>query len=245
MLYRRVNSEYVDANDKPEAVKYIDGTLKPEFKLRTTSKSKPVAGPDDLLLLLVEHWARDEFVFPTEDDRQSRPFQRREEANKIAQPLKPPHCDHDEDTDGDINSETECEDDINADNNPGSDDDITFDSEDDESDDSAADEDMDEYSGSDSGYNSDRTDITMTEDTNQCYTTEINGCREPLRQNLDAAKPSEFEEVCGCGGIASGTGPLAADFRSCFSHFPLLQGNFFLETTSLLHVKAWELAFQG
>ncbi|KAH9210817.1 hypothetical protein DL95DRAFT_307308, partial [Leptodontidium sp. 2 PMI_412] len=49
--------------------KYIDGTLKPEFKLRTTSKSKPVAGPDDLLLLLVEHWARDEFVFPTEDDR--------------------------------------------------------------------------------------------------------------------------------------------------------------------------------
>lgn len=34
-----------------------------------TSKPKPVAGPDDLLLLLTHHWARDEFVFPTEDDR--------------------------------------------------------------------------------------------------------------------------------------------------------------------------------
>ena len=28
-----------------------------------------MAGPDDLLLLLVQHWARDESVFPTEDDR--------------------------------------------------------------------------------------------------------------------------------------------------------------------------------
>ena len=28
-----------------------------------------MAGPDDLLLLLVQHWARDEHVYPTEDDR--------------------------------------------------------------------------------------------------------------------------------------------------------------------------------
>ena len=28
-----------------------------------------MAGPDDLLLMLVQHWARDESVFPTEDDR--------------------------------------------------------------------------------------------------------------------------------------------------------------------------------
>ncbi|KAH6699722.1 hypothetical protein BKA61DRAFT_419534, partial [Leptodontidium sp. MPI-SDFR-AT-0119] len=47
----------------------INGTLKVRFELGTTSKSKPVAGLDDLLLLLVEHWARDEHVFPTEDDR--------------------------------------------------------------------------------------------------------------------------------------------------------------------------------
>jgi hypothetical protein len=50
-------------------LKYINGTLKRDFGLDTTSKPKPVAGPDDLLLLLVQHWARDESVFPTEDDR--------------------------------------------------------------------------------------------------------------------------------------------------------------------------------
>ncbi|PVH69879.1 hypothetical protein DL98DRAFT_578123 [Cadophora sp. DSE1049] len=223
MLYRRVNGEYVDANDRHEVVKYIDGTLKVEFKLRTTSKPKPVAGPDDLLLLLVQHWARDESVFPTEDDRHDvatimlfqaytggrpaefvhaskgkaseDPLGEREEANKNAHPRKATHCDHDEDSDADIDGETECGDGSNADDGPGSDDDMIFDSEDDRSDDGTADEDMDEYSGSDSGYNSDRTDVTMTEDTDKCYTTEIDECGEPLRQKLDAAKPSEFEEV--------------------------------------------------
>lgn len=55
MLYRRINGAFVDANDSNEVVKYINGTLKVKFKLDTTSKSKPVAGPDDLLLLLVQH----------------------------------------------------------------------------------------------------------------------------------------------------------------------------------------------
>ncbi|KAH9204046.1 hypothetical protein DL95DRAFT_529410 [Leptodontidium sp. 2 PMI_412] len=99
------------------------------------------------------------------------------------------------DSDADIDGETDCDDDSTADDGPGSDDDIIFDSEDDRSDDGAADEDMDEYSGSDSGYNSDRTDVTMTEDTDKCYTAEIDECGEPLRQNLDAAKPSDFEEA--------------------------------------------------
>ncbi|KAH9203768.1 hypothetical protein DL95DRAFT_418785 [Leptodontidium sp. 2 PMI_412] len=223
MLYRRVNGEYVDANDRHEVVKYIDGTLKVEFKLRTTSKPKPVAGPDDLLLMLVQHWARDESVFPTEDDRHDvatimlfqaytggrpaefvhaskgkaseDPLGEREEANKNAHPRKATHYNHDEDSDADIDGETECDDDSNADDSPGSDDDMIFDSEDDRSDDGAADEDMDEYSGPDSGYNSDKTDVTMTEDTDKCYTTEFDECGEPLRHNLDAAKPSEFEEA--------------------------------------------------
>jgi hypothetical protein len=50
-------------------LKYINSELKVKFDLDTTSKPKPVAGPDDLLLLLTHHWARDESVFPTEDDR--------------------------------------------------------------------------------------------------------------------------------------------------------------------------------
>jgi hypothetical protein len=50
-------------------LEYINSTLKRDFRLDTTSKPKPVAGPDDLLLLLVQHQARGESVFPTEDDR--------------------------------------------------------------------------------------------------------------------------------------------------------------------------------
>ena len=72
MLYRRINGAFVDANDSNEVVKvyspppivlfyrililytkYINGTLKVRFELDTTSKSKPVARLDDLLLLLV------------------------------------------------------------------------------------------------------------------------------------------------------------------------------------------------
>ena len=49
--------------------KYINTVLKVDFDLDNTPKPKPVVGPDDLLLLLVQHWARDESVFPTEDDR--------------------------------------------------------------------------------------------------------------------------------------------------------------------------------
>ncbi|KAG9248059.1 hypothetical protein BJ878DRAFT_400880, partial [Calycina marina] len=47
----------------------INSVLKVDFDLYTTSKPKPVVGPDDLLLLLVQHWVRDESVFPTQDGR--------------------------------------------------------------------------------------------------------------------------------------------------------------------------------
>jgi hypothetical protein len=202
-------------------LKYIDGTLKVDFELDTTSKPKPVAGPDDLLLMLVQHWARDESVFPTEDDRHDvatvmlfqaytggrpaefvhsskgkaseDPLGEREETNKKAHPRKAAHGDYDNDSDAD--DEPECDDDSDAGDDPGSDDDVLFDSEDDGSDDGAADEDMDEYGGPDSGYNSDGTDVTMTKDTDKCYTTELDECGQPLRQNSDAAEPGEFEEA--------------------------------------------------
>ncbi|CCD51206.1 hypothetical protein BofuT4_uP085680.1 [Botrytis cinerea T4] len=47
----------------------INGTLEDNFRLDITAKAKPATGPDDLLLLFVQHWARDKSVFPTEDDR--------------------------------------------------------------------------------------------------------------------------------------------------------------------------------
>jgi hypothetical protein len=45
--------------------------LTAEFGLVKSVKSKPVLGPDDVLLLLTHHWARDTCTFPTEDQRVS------------------------------------------------------------------------------------------------------------------------------------------------------------------------------
>jgi len=53
MLFRRANSERVDANDSNEVVKYINIKLRVLFELDTLAKLKLVTGPDDLLLLLV------------------------------------------------------------------------------------------------------------------------------------------------------------------------------------------------
>ncbi|KAH8745453.1 hypothetical protein F5882DRAFT_312733, partial [Hyaloscypha sp. PMI_1271] len=64
ILYRRINSAFIDTNNLNEVVKYINSTLKFRFELDTISKSKPIARLDNLLLLL----ARDKYVFPTEDD---------------------------------------------------------------------------------------------------------------------------------------------------------------------------------
>jgi Protein of unknown function (DUF3435) len=43
--------------------------LTDEFDLTREVKSKPVMGPDDLLLLLTHHWARDTSTFPIKDQR--------------------------------------------------------------------------------------------------------------------------------------------------------------------------------
>jgi hypothetical protein len=71
MLYYQINGKSVHADDSNEVVKvyyypvilleylmltrrlkYINSELKTKFDLDTISKPKPVAGPDDLLLLL-------------------------------------------------------------------------------------------------------------------------------------------------------------------------------------------------
>jgi hypothetical protein len=53
------------------SLQYLMGPLTEEFGLDTSVKSKPVLGPDDVLLLLTHHWARDACTFPTEDQRQA------------------------------------------------------------------------------------------------------------------------------------------------------------------------------
>ena len=92
MLYRRVNGFFVNANDSHEVVKvsldscfytlfyysrysanltekFINGELTTDYDLDNMPKPKPLAGVDTLLLILTHHWARDESIFRTEDDR--------------------------------------------------------------------------------------------------------------------------------------------------------------------------------
>ncbi|CAD6448042.1 a7f6baa6-02c0-4026-babe-950b6c0b476a [Sclerotinia trifoliorum] len=195
MLYRRFNSTFVNVNDSNEVVKYINGTLKDKFGLDTTAKAKPVAGPDDLLLLLVQYWARDESVFPTEDDRHDvatimlfqsytggRPTEfvhsskgkagedplGKVEIDKDVQPRESSHHDCDD------KSDTEDADDSEYDK---------------------LDDDMDCRGDPNSGYSTDETDIAMAENTDESLTIEISGSRESVPQTCTSVKHDEFGEA--------------------------------------------------
>jgi hypothetical protein len=183
-------------------LQYINGKLKVDFELDTTSKPKPVAGPDDLLLLLVQHWARDKSVFPTEDDRldvatimlfqsytggrpaefvhsskgkaSQDPLGEAEDANKCKRPQ--------EATDGDYDDESDIGDDPEYD-----DDDLS------EDDDAAADEeDIDETADRDSGYNTDEMEVTMTEPVQQNCDAELDELGEAIRKY----KALCYEDIC-------------------------------------------------
>jgi hypothetical protein len=131
-----------------------------------------VAGPDDLLRMLVQHWAPCEHVYSTENDRHDvatimlfqaytggrpaefvhaskgkaseDPLGEREKTSKKAHSRKAAHCNYDD--------EPESDDDSDDGDKPGSDDDVLFDSDDDGSDDGIANEDMDGHGCLDSGY---------------------------------------------------------------------------------------------
>jgi hypothetical protein len=202
-------------------VKYINGTLKVKFELDTTSKSKPVAGPDDLLLLLVQHWARDEHVYPTEDDRHDvatillfqsytggrpaefvhsskgkaseDPLGEADETNKNKRRQETTGVDDDEESNADDG--LEFDDDSDAGDGPEYENDLLFDSDDDDNDATTDDEGTEETADRDSGYNSDRTDVTMTKDTDDYFTVEVEGARRPVQQSGDADELDEFGEA--------------------------------------------------
>jgi hypothetical protein len=123
------------------------------------------------------------------------PLGEREETNKSVHPRKAAYSDYNDNSNANANDKPECDDNSDAGDNPGSNDDVLFDSKDDGSGNSAADKDMDGHSCSDSGYSSDGTDVTITEDTDKCYTTKLDKFEQPLRQNSDAAEPGAFEEA--------------------------------------------------
>jgi hypothetical protein len=175
-----------------------------------------VVGPDDLLLLLVQHWARDESVFPTEDDRldlatimlflaytggrpaefvhsskgkaSQDPLGEAEEANKAKQTQQSAGKDYNREDD--IDDSLDYDDDSDAGDGPEFDVDDLFDSDDE------AEEEIDEDAGYDSGYGTtEETDVTMTEDVDDCYTAEVDESGEPVQQACDAAELDEFGEA--------------------------------------------------
>ena len=87
------------------------------------------------------------------------------------------HYNYNNNSDADADDEPECANNSDARDDPRSDDDILFDFKDNSSNDGATDKDMDKYSGPDSGYNSDGTNITIIKDINKCYTTKLDECR--------------------------------------------------------------------
>ncbi|KAL2063223.1 hypothetical protein VTL71DRAFT_5027 [Oculimacula yallundae] len=105
------------------------------------------------------------------------------DANNRHEVVKATYCDSDKDSDTDSNGETEYADNSRAKGGAGSDDNMIFDFKDDGNDNGTANEDINEYSGLDSGYNSDRTDITITKDTDKCYTTETNNTTFLFKEN--------------------------------------------------------------
>ena len=194
-------------------MKYINGTLKVKFDLDTTSKPKPVAGPDDLLLLLTHLWARDTSVFPTEDDRHDvatvmlfqaytggrpaefvhaskgkacqDPLGEAEEANRNERFCKR----------GDKDDGLQYDDDSDAGDAPDYDEDTDFDNDKDDAVDDGDLSDADECADHDSGYNSDETDTPMIEGSSQFCAIAANGSGEPVRQDCDAVELDEFREA--------------------------------------------------
>ncbi|PMD11976.1 hypothetical protein NA56DRAFT_713652 [Hyaloscypha hepaticicola] len=95
----------------------------------------------------------------------------------------------------DNNSEPECNDNSKAGDDTGSDDNVLFDSENEGSDNSTADTDMDGPGYLNNGYNSNGTDITIIENTDKYYITELNEYRQSLYYISDPVESGEFEKA--------------------------------------------------
>lgn len=180
--------------------------MKVEFDLDTTSTSKPVAGPDDLLLLLTHLWARDESVFPTEDDRHDVATIMLFQAYTGGRPAEFVHSSKgraSQDPLGEAeNSDTKQRprkrgakgDGLQYDDDSGNDVSNCDDESDASGDGDAWEQDADESADHDSGYNSDRTDVLIVEDTDNNYTGKVEGSGEPMR-DCDTMELDESAET--------------------------------------------------
>jgi hypothetical protein len=90
------------------------------------------------------------------------------------------YSNYNDNSNANADDEPKCNYNSDTNNNPRSNNNVLFNSKDNRSVNSAADKDIDKYGGLDSSYNSNRTDVTITQDTDKCYTTKLNECRQPL-----------------------------------------------------------------
>jgi hypothetical protein len=168
--------------------KYINGTLKDKFGLDTTAKAKPVAGPDDLLLLLVQHWARDQSIFPTEDDRHDVATIMLFQSYTGGRPAEFVHSSKGKAADDPLGEAK-----TDKDMRPRE---LTNHGWDDKSDTEDANGYDDDYEGHpDSGYGTDGTDTTTAEDINDGCAIGIGRSGESILQPCTGVKHDEFGEA--------------------------------------------------
>ncbi|KAM0139056.1 hypothetical protein ACHAP3_003324 [Botrytis cinerea] len=181
MLYHWVNDTFFDTNDSNEAILsiVIDGTLEDNFGLDITTKAKPATGPDDLLLLFVQHWARDKSVFPTEDDRHDIVTIMLFQSYTGGRPAEFIHSSKGKasedpfgkaETDKDVRSRESTSHDWNDKSDIEDADDSEYDK---------LDNDID-CRDPDSNYGTHRTDIAIADDTSECRIIEISGFGESV-----------------------------------------------------------------
>ena len=115
-----------------------------------------------------------EFIHLLKGKANKDPLGKREETSKSAHPWKVTHCDYDDDNDTNTDNEPEYNNNSNVGDNTRSDNDILFDFEDDGSDNSTINKDIDGHSCLNSGYNNNKTNITIIKDTDKYYTIELN-----------------------------------------------------------------------
>jgi hypothetical protein len=181
--------------------------LKVDFDLDDTAKPKPVAGSDDLLLLLVQHWARDKSVFPTEDDRLDLATIVLFNAYTGGRPAEFVHASKgkaSQDPLGEADAiskreqlmgtiEKDYADESDAGDGPEYDGDALFDyDEEDSIDDVSPDEDMMQNAGTDSGYCTEDAADPMNEDN--CPAVGVDDSGQPV-EPINATELDEFGEL--------------------------------------------------
>lgn len=159
------------------------------------AKAKSVAGSDDLLLLLVQHWAHDESVFPIEDDRYDVVIIMLFQSYTGGRPVEFVHSSKGKAGEDPLGN-AEIDKDVQPRESSHYDCDDMSDTEDaDDSEYDKLDDDMDCRGDPNSGYGTDGTDIAMAENTNEGCTIEISGSGESVPQTCTGVKHDEFGEA--------------------------------------------------